>query len=313
MKFLEILKIKKYAFGLKSSRYLYLLLVLAITVLLVQVFSTLSTAEFVASKPVSANGQAVSIDETKLLQQVVPENGVTLKTKWQGTPARLVELGLIDVEKLMQYSERYGQTVTPEDLKIFKPNYNEPIEMNKQNSVLVYNILWALGYANKNPVLDYELERYGSDTVVRGLAGSYFSFADLGGNSKRPQGGYNSFELVTTTQEQQEIVNKISSEGAVPSCGNTFNLPDCSCSFAVLALTELGASQGLTEEEIYEDLKGILPYRFPRIYVLHAIYFKLTKNLDWDSVDAKTLVNKEFSSAQGVTRTHRELAQILSK
>ena len=290
--------------------YLYLLLVLALLALSVRV----ATMPGLATSNVGANGaETVGIDEKKILQTVIPEEGVTLKTRWDGIPAKMIEMGLIDIKKLKEYSARYGQTVTEEDLKIFQPGYNEPIYMNRKNSILIYNILWALGYANKNEVLDYELERYGLETVTKRLAGSYFSFADLGGNSNRPQGGYNSFELVTTTSEQQSIVNQIASKGAVPSCGNTFNLPDCSCSFAALALTELAAAQGLSEQEIYKDLKAVLPYRFPQVYVLHSVYFKMAEGLDWGSVDAKRLVSKEFSSAQGVARTHRKLAQMLSK
>jgi len=291
-----------------KSRNLYLLLGLVLAVLFWQVYATAAASGFI--EPLDTTKE-VNIDEAKLLQTVIPEEGVILKTRWQGAPAKMVETGLIDIEKLKEYSERYGQKVTEEDMKIFEPGYNEPIYMNRQNSIIVYNVLWALGYANKNEVLDYELEQYGWETVTKGLAGSYFSFADLGATSKQHQSGFNYFEFVKISPEQQAIVNKIASKGAVPSCGNTFNLPDCSCSFAALALTELAASQGLSEEAVYKDLKAILPYRFPRIYILHSVYFKLAEGLDWKDVDAERVMSKDFSSAQGVARTHRALAQIL--
>ena len=295
-----------------KPRNLYLLLAGALAVMLVQFLASFPATGFAPFSSGTDNG-TVNIDEARLLQAVIPEEGIRLKTNWQGVPAKMVEMRLLDIEKLKEYSARYGQSVTEEDLKIFQPDYNEPIYMNRQNSILIYNVLWALAYANKNEVLDYELGRYGWETVTKGLAGSYFSFADLGATSKQPQSGFNYFGFVKTSPEQQAIVNKIASEGAVPSCGNTFNLPDCSCSFAALALTELAASQGFSEGEIYKDLKAILPYRFPAIYIRHAIYFKLAEGLDWKDVDAKRVMNKEFSSAQGVARTHRALAQIIQK
>jgi len=252
----------------------------------------------------------VAINQGQVLKELLPDKKI-LSVTWQELPFKLVEKKIIDLEKLKAYSQRYGQTVTENDLKIFERNYNGNIEITQNNSVFVYNVLWAIGFAAKSPILDYELEKYGWDTV-KNLAGYYFSFANLGNGSTFRQSGYNYFDFLPLSAEQKTLVMKIAGKSAVPSCGNVLLLPDCSCSYAVDALILMSASQGFNEGQIYQAMKDVYPYRYPGLYVRHALLFKLGKNQEWSDVNAEELVSFELSSAQGVAQVSRDLATILS-
>jgi len=256
------------------------------------------------------NGET-RINQEQILRELLPEKKV-LPVTWQGIPFKLLEEKIVDLEKLKAYSQRYGQSVTEDDLKIFDRDYNGNIEVTQSNSVLVYNVLWAIGFAQKSPILDYELEKYGWDTV-KNLAGYYFSFANLGNGSTLPQSGYNYFDFISLNEEQKALAMKIAGKSAVPSCGNPLLLPDCSCSFAVDALILMLASQGVNDRQIYKAMKDVYPYRFPGLYVKHAVLFKLTKNQNWSEVDAEKLVSLEFSSAQGAAQVNQALADIINK
>lgn len=256
------------------------------------------------------DGETV-INMEQLLKELLPEKKV-LPVTWQGIPFKLVERGIIDIEKLKAYSVRYDQTVTEDDLKIFQKDYNGNIAITPNNSVFVYNVLWAIGFAAKSPVLDYEMEKYGWDTITN-LAGYYFSFANLGNGSTLPQSGYNSFEFVSLIPEQKELIMKTAGQSAVPSCGNSLLLPDCSCSYAIDALILLMANQNFSEEQIYQAMKDVYPYRYPGLYVRHALWFQLAKKQQWSDVDAKELVGFQLSSAQGVAQVGRALANILNQ
>lgn len=254
------------------------------------------------------NGQT-TFNIEKLTKELLPEKKVLLLT-WKGLPYQLVDRKIVDLDKLKEYSRRYGQTVTDEDLKIFAKDYNGNIVITPENSVLIYNVLWAIGFTSKNPILDYELEKYGFDTV-KNLAGYYFSFANLGNGSTLPQAGYNYFDLIQLSQDQKDLVMEIVGKSAVPSCGNPLHLPDCSCSFAIDALVLMMAQQGFSKQQIYQAMKDVYPYRFPGIYVQQAIFFKLAKNRDWKDVNPEELVSVQFSSAQGVAQMRKGLVSIL--
>ena len=255
------------------------------------------------------DGEAV-INQEQILKELLPDKKV-LPVTWQGIPFKLVEKKIVDLEKLTAYSQRYGQTVTEGDLKIFERDYNGNIEITQNNSVFIYNVLWAIGFASKSPILDYELGKYGWETV-KNLAGYYFSFANLGNGSTLSQSGYNYFDLIPLSPDQEELAMKIAGKSAVPSCGNYLLLPDCSCSFAVDALILLMANQGFNDGQIYQAMKDVYPYRYPGLYVRHALWFKLAHNQEWSEVDAGKLVSFELSSAQGVAQVSRALADILN-
>lgn len=302
---------------MKHFELLKLVAVFAILILLFQLAEFANLRKSLRSDEVSGQiitlrnrGSEVKVNLEKITNELLQAKKV-LPVRWQGIPHKLVAGNIIDIEKLKNYSRRYGQTLTAEDLKIFEKDYQGNIEITPNNSVLIYNILWAAGFYNKSPILDYELEKYGWETV-KNLAGYYFSFANLGNGSTLPQAGYNYFDLIQLSKDQKDLTMKIAGKSAVPSCGNALHLPDCSCSFAIDALIVMMASQGFSEQQIYQAMKDIYPYRFPGIYVQHALLYKLDKNQNWPEVNPEELVGINMSSAQGVAYMRKTLANILA-
>lgn len=301
--------------NMERTPLIYLITALAALVLIFEFSQFISPATITKDAKtkevaIKTSKGEIKINPEVITQELLPERKI-LPVTWEGIPYKLAERKIIDIEKLKAYSVQFGQKITEDDLKIFEKDYNGNIEITPNNSILIYNVLWAIGFVNKSPILDYELEKYGWDTV-KNLAGYYFSFANLGNGSTLPQSGYNYLELISLSAEQKNAVMKIAGKSAVPSCGNALYLPDCSCSFAIGALIQLMASQGFTEKQIYQAMKDVYPYRFPGVYVRHAILFKITENKNWQDIDAEQLVSIEFSSAQGVARVSNLLANILN-
>jgi hypothetical protein len=68
---------------------------------------------------------------------------------------------------------------------------------------------------------------------------------------------------------------------------------------ALLGLLQLGTAQGLTEDELYSEAVAFNSFWFPHNYIQTALYFKAVENLDWDKVDPKLVMGKEYSSIGG--------------
>jgi hypothetical protein len=67
----------------------------------------------------------------------------------------------------------------------------------------------------------------------------------------------------------------------------------------LLGLLQLGAAQGLTEDDLYREAVAFNSFWFPHNYIQTALYFKAAKNTDWDKVDPKVIMGKDYSSIGG--------------
>lgn len=70
---------------------------------------------------------------------------------------------------------------------------------------------------------------------------------------------------------------------------------------AVLGLLELMASQGATEDEMYEAALAFNAYSFSDTYIRTAAYFAL-QDIPWSEVTPQQVLGAEFSSGQGAQR-----------
>jgi hypothetical protein len=61
---------------------------------------------------------------------------------------------------------------------------------------------------------------------------------------------------------------------------------------------QLGASQGLQEDELYHEALAFNSYWFSDYYIRTALYFKVDRKTEWRDVNARTIMGYEFS-AQG--------------
>lgn len=238
-----------------------------------------------------------------LKQKVLPQKGYVLSVKWNDIGKQLLESGVIDKAKYEQLFA--ADPVAKNEMQHLMNASNEAMAINEGNSRFMVNTLWALGLVNKNKILDEgPMKTYGKGEVM--------NFASTGGwnlGTKPTSELYSSKEIIKLTDKQQEIVKKIAQNVYRPCCGNSTEFPDCNHGMAALGYIELAVAQGVSEEQIYEDLLKLNSFWFPQQYVELAAYFN-QQNTDWNKVDAKLALGSQYSSAQGSQRTRQAIQNV---
>mgnify|MGYP001573817367 CR=1 FL=1 len=240
------------------------------------------------------------LDLSKLPEEVLPKEGMVLPVKWGEIGPRLVEIGVIDLEKFNKAS------LTDEQKKILTEGGEEFIKIDSSNSHFVVNMLWALGLAQKSIV--YEEGPMGKEQKSR-----VGNFASTGGWTLG-QGDavryLNQYELIPLTAEEQQKVAEIAKNVYRPCCGNSTWFPDCNHGMAALAAIELMVSESVPEEQIYKYILALNSYWFPDTYIVTATYFA-RQGVQWKDVDAKLVLGKDFSSAQGAREVAKKVGPLL--
>lgn len=241
--------------------------------------------------------------------RVIPESGFQSRIKLGESIVKLVQHGVIDTSKFENlYANRGG---LPQELKkVLTARSNEPIRLTRQNASFYVNLLWPVGLANymssntQSPINKL--------TPVKGQ--SLHDFASTSGWNlgKEPEGGayFNKLRIVELTPQQEALVVRIAKSSYWPCCDNSTFFQDCNHGSALLGLLQLGASQGLSEDELYREALAFNSFWFPRNYIYNALYMKAVKGQDWGKVDAKALMGSGFSSASGSARIQAEVAKI---
>lgn len=241
------------------------------------------------SADISGTGNKL-IDE--VTAKVLPEKGFQSKIALGSSVVRLVQNGVIDRDKFLAiYQSRGG---LPDELKdiLDKPS-QKPILLTRKNANYYVNLMWPLGLAN-----------YMSSNKESPINGkSLFNFASTGGwdLGKEENGGayFNKLNIVELAPEEEVLVTKIAQNTYRPCCNNSTFFQDCNHGSALLGLLELGASQGLSEEELYKEALAFNSFWFPHNYIQTALYFKAVENKDWDEVDPGLVIGKKYSSISG--------------
>lgn len=240
------------------------------------------------------NKKSVFEDYSMLKNEVIPEEGITIPVRWGDLGMRMVAMGVIDEKKFTDlYIERGG---LDEDTKRLLSDFqNGEIKMNAQNSGIILNLLWGLGLANKNPILEE------GPMVDAQYGGDASRFASTGGwtlAKGNAMDHYSNHQLLHLTSDQQKRVEAVSRGVYRPCCGNATYFPDCNHGMAMLGLLELLASRGVSEEEMYRVALGVNAYWFPDTYLTIAAYFK-KRGVGWQDVDPKEILGSAYSSAAG--------------
>ncbi|MBI2100203.1 MAG: hypothetical protein HYT48_02595 [Candidatus Vogelbacteria bacterium] len=242
------------------------------------------------------NGANISQTGNTLIDEVtakvLPEKGFQSKIALRDSVVKLAQNGVIDRDKFLAiYQDRGG---LPEELKdVLDKTSLRPILLTRQNANYYVNLLWPLGLSN-----------YMSSNKQSPILGkSLFNFASTGGwdLGKEENGGayFNKFKIIDLTQGQEALVTKIAQNAYRPCCNNSTFYQDCNHGSALLGLLQLGAAQGLTEDELYREAVAFNSFWFPHNYIQTALYFKAAKNTDWDKVDPKLVMGKDYSSIGG--------------
>lgn len=278
-----------------------------LTTIVLALFLVLIGINGVAERGVSLGDTRGSADVQKLAAVVIPENGVTLPVTWGDLGKRMVEAGVIDKDKFESlYAQRGGMDEETKKL-LYGENIGK-LEINAQNAGSVLNLLWALGLSNKNSILT-------EGPMVDESYGGAGNFASTGGwtiAKGNAMDYYSKYPFVILTEEQQQLVERVSKNIYRPCCGNSVHFPDCNHGMAMLGLLELLASQGASEEDMYEVALQVNSYWFPETYITIARYFN-ARGVDWSDVEPKDVLGSAYSSAQGYSQILSEVEPVPSQ
>ncbi|MBI5400605.1 MAG: hypothetical protein HZB12_00600 [Candidatus Yonathbacteria bacterium] len=238
--------------------------------------------------------------DSTLEEAVLPSSGVELPVSFGNLGAKLVETGVIDADRWEAMYEQRG-TFTKEYETLLLGQSNGKLVITKDNAGYLLNLFWALGLASKNPVLD-------SGEMNDPKYGGAGNFASTGGWTLAKGSAmdhYSQHKYFDLTPEQQALVDKVSRGVYRPCCGNSTHFPDCNHGMAMLGLLELMASQGASEQDMWETALSVNSYWFPDTYLTIATYMG-NKGVAWKDVNPEEMLGANYSSASGY-------AQIASK
>ncbi|MEK7144159.1 MAG: hypothetical protein AAB820_02410 [Patescibacteria group bacterium] len=283
---------------IKNKSEALMLIIAVVSVLGVYYFSKTPAKNTVGVLPSAESA-------TSLIDEVNPKDGYTINAEYGDIGYKLVRDGAIDFEKFKGVYDQSGAPLTDEQIKILSDGLNKKITVNSDNSYFLLNFFWALGLANKNPILDEgEITKYGEDKIE--------SFASTGGwtiGKKPVMEIYSNSSIVVLTPEQQKKVEEVSSGVYRPCCGNSTAFPDCNHGMALLGVLELMASNNASTEEMFEAAKYFNAFWFSQKYLDLALYFKSKEGLDFKDIDARLILGKEYSSSHGWNETKRWLTE----
>jgi len=236
--------------------------------------------------------------------EVLPKDGVILPVTWGSIGKQMVEKGVIDAEKFESiYANRGG--LSEEEKTLLYGEGNGNIKITPENAGVILNLTWAFGLSNRNPILE---EGPMMDPRYGGAGG----FASTGGWSVSKGSSmdhYSKYQFVVLTEEQQNLVEKVSKNIYRPCCGNSTYFPDCNHGMAMLGLLELMASGGGTEEEMYKNALVVNSYWFPETYLTIEKYFE-KRGVAWSQVDAKEVLGELYSSGAGYAQVVRDVEPV---
>ncbi|MBI4088464.1 hypothetical protein HY418_03765 [Candidatus Kaiserbacteria bacterium] len=239
-------------------------------------------------------------DYDAISEQVIPSEGVELPVAWNDLGKKLVGSGAIDREKWIGL---YG-SLSEEEKRLLDGNTPEKLRITRENASYLLNLFWAFGLANENPILEDQTE------MMNPEYGGAGGFASTGGWTLAKGDAmehYGMHALVQLTEEQQALVDKISRGVYRPCCDNPTHFPDCNHGMAMLGLLELMASQGASEEEMWDAALAVNSYWFPDTYQTIALY-KQQKGVAWQNVSPQEVLGFDYSSASGFARVAAEVA-----
>lgn len=223
------------------------------------------------------------------VDKVLPREGFRSRIALQDSVLRLVSEGVIDPQRFASIYDGRGGMPVELKYRLVWPSHM-PIHLTVDNAEYYVNLLWPLGLAN-----------YMSTNAASPVNGArLFNFASTSGwNLGLEENGgayFNRFPIVDLNPEQEALVTKVAQTTFRPCCNNSTFFQDCNHGSALLGLLQLGASQGLSEEELYEEALAFNSFWFPQIYVQTAVYFKVLEDKDWAELNPSLLMGARYSA-----------------
>jgi len=247
-------------------------------------------------KLISKNKESIVKKESaNLFDEINPVKGFEINAKYGDLGPRMIQSGVIDLEKFKQIYEKSAQPLTKEQVEILTKGSNKKIKIDRDNSYFLLNFFWAAGLANKSKALtEGDIVKYGEGRVG--------NFASTGGwslSKTEPMDYYAKSDLIPMTIEQENLVEKVAGNIYRPCCNNSTAFPDCNHGMALLSVLQLMSANGATEKQMYEAAKYYNAFWFPSNYYDLALYFKNKEGKKFSQVSAKIILGKDFSSSSG--------------
>lgn len=219
------------------------------------------------------------------------DKDLELSAEWGDLGVRMIESGIIDIDQFEALYETRGG-LSDEQKALLYNDDNGNLTINSENAGYLLNLFWALGLANQSSVLDVgTIQDY--DDAGR--------FASTGGWRLAQSGTMDHFSqhsLVKLSPKQQALVEEVAMNIYRPCCNNSTYFPDCNHGMAMLGFLQLIASQGASEEEMYQQALQVNTYWFPSNYLNIAQYFQ-EQGIEWKDVDPKEILSASYSSSSG--------------
>src|SRR3989344_2353121 len=178
----------------------------------------------------ASDGQNPETTQASTLEEaVLPSAGVVLPARWGNLGVKLSSAGVIDADKFKAiYDQREAFTDEYKNLLLGQNDGN--LKITRENSGYLLNLFWALGLAQKNPILD-------SGEMADPKYGGAGNFASTGGwtiAKGNAMDHYSKHVFFTLTPAEQALVEKVSKGIYRPCCGNSTHFPDCNHGMAML-------------------------------------------------------------------------------
>lgn len=305
LKAIRILKFKKKKIKKRISIDSFLKILLIVLFSLSTFLLGILYEKIISSRPSPDDFEvAQSLDNKELasIQDKVIRKNYIFKIKWGDLGKRMVEDGVIDKVKLAQAVS--GSDNLPKDLDKYFGDGQNKIEVNQENAQFWVDVLWGLGLANKNKILEE------GEMTADGDASNFASTGGwtLGANEDA-MNYYSKYSYINLSEKQQKEVSEIAGNIYRPCCGNSTAFPDCNHGMAMLGLIELMVSLGKSSDEIYKSALAFNTYWFPKTYLDIAYHFEKNGE-DYSKVSPKKLLAQNYSSAAGYDSVSQEVGQL---
>ncbi len=245
-------------------------------------------AAMAADVPLSPPTRTYPLFE-EAVSRVVPEAGFQSGIAFGDSILRLLRHGVIDRGKLFAL---YGTSggLPAELARALQQRSPQKLLLTAANAGYAVNLLWPIGLATAMAA-----------NVESPLNGeSLYHFASTGGWTlgREPNGGayFSRYPIVDLTEDAEALVVRIAKSTHRPCCNNSTFFQDCNHGSALLGLLQLGASQGLGQDELYREALAFNSFWFPQYYIRTALYFKIAKWTDWNDVDPRVVLGYDYSA-----------------
>jgi hypothetical protein len=226
------------------------------------------------------------------MANVIPPGGYQSQISLKDCVPKLVQHHVIDPAKYFALRRAIGKL--PDELShVLSEPSNQPVRLTRQNAGDYVDLLWPLGLSNHMAA--------NLHSPLLGL--SFSDYASTGGWTlgKHPVGSiyFDKFPIVEMSPAAEALAVRVAKTTFRPCCDNSTFFQDCNHGSALLGVLQLGASQGLSEDDLYREALAFNSFWFPDYYVRTALYFKVARKIEWRDVDPKLVMGPDFSTQSG--------------